>query len=168
MRYNIFILFLVVSVSGFAQVNNITFKEDKSPDPNEQFINGISTREDVGGISIDEVIVERKNLDVKGNGRKIIDVSSIEYLRVTNYNSFPVSVIIKVSGDSDCYIWYHLTERQGMSGPLKFNNKIFTISLPAAKDNVYPEKLVNLVGPTDNFGLRRISDLVTITRKLGN
>lgn len=65
------------------QQNNNSSSQSVSHDGNEYYINGISTREDIGGVDV-EFVDDPENYYAN------------KYLKFTNYHNFPVSVIFEV------------------------------------------------------------------------
>lgn len=73
----------VSSQNIIIQQNNNSSSQSVSRDGNEYFINGISTREDIGGVDV-EFVDDPENYYAN------------KYLRFTNYHNFPVTVIFEV------------------------------------------------------------------------
>lgn len=92
MKKIIFLLLLIFGTGTFAQTNNAiiinqgTAVEKTTLSNGEIFINGISSKEDVGGVEVSKG-------KYRGNGRTD--------LLFKNYNKFPVSVVFIVHSDNN-------------------------------------------------------------------
>lgn len=143
-----------MSLLGYSQINVLNV-ENKSEDPNEQFINGISTRQDIGGVDIEPIF--DPNLSwYDSDIQKRRPYKGYPALKVTNYNDFVATVLIQISGFYDSS-W-------------KYYKKVFTVTLPAASGSYYPSKYIDL-GFVNQHGTKvypkELRDFVSITRKAG-
>ena len=89
---NKFLLIVILTFTCFvsSQAQNIVIQQNNNSsststvqDNHEYFINGISTREDIGGVDV-EFVDDPKNYYAN------------KYLKFTNYHNFPVTVIFEV------------------------------------------------------------------------
>lgn len=149
----IFLLFVFTlgAVTANAQIN-IVQNQPQERDTNEYFINGISTRFDIGGVDIQE----KRTLFNFCNNKNI---DGIAYIKLTNYNSFPVTVLF------ECDLYYYM--------PLSRDHekKQYTVVLPGATDYMYPVREISLGYIPDGYNdytyPLEIRNIVSITRQIG-
>lgn len=135
------------NIISFAQIN-ILQNHSTSTDPNEYFINGISTRMDIGGVDINFV---KSPTWVLSSGTPYGE--GIKAIKLTNYNDFPVTVIVEYE-----YTIGNLLEKY-----------VITSTLPPARGNFYPSKEVELNQPR-NSNLKywhEQPNIRSITRRVG-
>lgn len=161
-RYLLIITLLFVCISSFAQVNIVNVNPDQDPSE-EKFINGISTKEDIGGVDVD-VKYKTCSYDSYRNADPNWRLGPNEFRKnrcvyekiyyqcpelvvLTNYNSFPVNVIYE----------YTLSSSITRTG---------RVVLPPARGDNYPSKTIPIQERmTTNT---QLSNFAMIVRKLQN
>lgn len=150
------LFFLLIALFGvFVNANsqiNIVQTTPQERDPNEYFINGISTREDIGGVDFEFPEID---YTINGGMYGVSTNRGIKSIKLTNYNDFPVTVIVE----------YNLP---GNHDSLK---KVRTVTLPPAHNYIYPSKEIDLSYLDANFKQtsypRVRPEIRSITRKIG-
>lgn len=140
-KYLTIIVFAFTSLIGNAQINVLNI-ESEGKDSNEIFINGISTKQDIGGVDFQEI----RGTFIDNYGQRM--ENTILFLRLTNYNESTVTVLFRCTA------------------PHCFYDKIFTVVLPASSKGNFPYKDIRI--QQQNFVPREIINLVSITRKLNH
>ena len=158
-----FLVLVVSTITAYGQVilNNVP----EGRDPNEEFINGISTRSDIGGVDV-EYETNKFNYRLNDSPSYGQILTSTTSLRVTNYNNFPVTFLYRYkllsTEPGKAYSTTSFSNFQGyfeqwVSG---------SIVIPAAKDDYYPSRVIKNVSGNGGIPIT-VEDLVTITRKVG-
>lgn len=151
-------LIFIANVSN-AQVNNIVIdKSEGSHDPNEQFINGISIREDIGGVDIQfsNFIFEHR---YGPNEETLTGPDSITF---TNYNSFPVTVICEYTIDIPNSKYAY---RSSEDWTYSQETQTKTLVLPGATEDNYPTRTIEVLSSKGVFV--NLHNFKSITRKIG-
>lgn len=164
MRKYLLLLFVIyLSCNCYAQIN-ILQNNTRTQDPNEIFINGISTREDIGGVDIQTIPINysKKVYEWKHDSYShTVNENGYQCIKVENYNEFPVTVLIQ-------YEYRYPLSRENMGK--QDGTKVATISLPPAKNGNYPAKEIKL-GIMDGHGQTLYPEIkrgiISITRKVG-
>lgn len=181
------LLLLLTTISLYAQVNIVNVEKENTPS-NERFINGISTKEDIGGVDV--AINSQKfkhhftyEVDNYGefrsfyktqstpignrrdtrNSNSILPPQTLQVpsgITLTNYNPFPVTVLLEYAADYARKDWYYQVSDNG----LKYN--IQTVVLGADKTGEGVSKTI-FITQYDYPIIAHISHITTITRKLG-
>lgn len=151
MRKFAFLLLSFVGLCTAAQVNVINVESNRNTATQHvENINGIPVTQDIGGVdfSYDRVAQQYSSAQHQLYNLPPVQVNNcVRFIRATNYNPFPVTVLARVS--------YNIYGQGNVT-------RTFTIVIPPAKDDNYPYKDINLENLANN-----INDLTTITRKVG-
>lgn len=128
---------------------NILQNSSTTPDPNEYFINGISTREDIGGVDIEFVTAPTCFLS---SGDPYPYKEGIKAIKLTNYNDFPTTVLLE----------YEYTDTAS-------DKYVITATLPPARIDFYPSKEIVLTPPPGSNLRYWITppNVRSITRRVG-
>lgn len=163
------LLFLLTPLFTYSQVNIVNVEKNNSPS-HERFINGISTKQDVGGVDVTINTQQFKHhynegVNINGSTYYVANATpqTLEVpsgITLTNYNPFKVTVLIEYAADYARKDWYYEVSDKD----LKYN--VQTVVLGADKTGEGVSKTIFI--KQNNYPIiAHISGITTITRKMG-